>query len=56
MNVAVTNLDNTTTNYGFAPEHKAEAIGFYTKLYWEKAISGFTATMDNGEIVVIGAN
>ena len=56
MSVTVTNLDNTVTNYGYAPEHKAEAIGFYTKLYWEKAIRGFVATMDDGSIVAIGAN
>jgi len=56
MNVTVTNLDKTHTVYGFSPEHKSEAIGFYTKLYWEGKISGFIAGMDNGEIVAIGAN
>jgi hypothetical protein len=56
MTVTVTNLDKTHTVYGFSPEHKSEAIGFYTKLYWEGKISGFIAGMDNGEIVAIGAN
>jgi hypothetical protein len=56
MSVTVTNLDNTFTTYGFSPEHKAEVIGFYTKLYWGQKIQGFKATMDNGEIVAIGAN
>jgi len=56
MNVTTMNLDNTTTTYGFSPEHKSEVIGFYTKLYWGQKIQGFKATMDNGEIVVIGAN
>jgi hypothetical protein len=56
MNVTVTNLDKTHTVYGFAPEHKSEVVGFYTKLYWQGKISGFIAGMDNGEIVAIGAN
>jgi hypothetical protein len=56
MNVTVTNPDNTFTTYGFDPQHKAEVIGFYTKLYWAMKIQGFKATMDNGEIVAIGAN
>ena len=56
MNVTVTNLDNTFTTYGFDPEHKAEAIGFYTKLYWGQKIQGFKATLADGQIVAIGAN
>lgn len=56
MLVTVRNNDNTDTSYGFAPEHKAQAIGFYTALYWEKAIKGFTATLDSGETVTVGAD
>ena len=56
MNVVVMNLDNTTTTYGFDPEHKAEAIGFYTKAYWQGKIQGFKAVFDNGETVTVGAN
>lgn len=55
MLVAVMNSDNTITNYVFDPQHKSEVIGFYTKEYWQGLISGFKATMDNGEIVAIGA-
>lgn len=56
MLVTTRNNDTTTTTYGFAPEHKSEAIGFYTKLYWAGKIQGFTATFDNGENVVVGSN
>jgi hypothetical protein len=45
----------TETDYIFAPEHKAEVIGFYTKEYWAGRIQWFKAVMDNGEIVAIGA-
>lgn len=56
MNVVVMNLDNTSTMYAFAPEHKAEAIGFYTKAYWAGRIQGFKAILADGSIVAIGAN
>jgi hypothetical protein len=56
MNVVVTNLDSTTTSYGFAPEHKERAIGFYTSAYWGGMIQGFTATFDNGDTVQVGGN
>ena len=56
MTVVVTNKDNSLTTYSFAPEHKAEAIGFYTSAYWGGMIQGFVATLDDGTIVAIGAN
>lgn len=56
MNVSVKNLDNTATNYGYAPEHKAHVIGFYTKMFWRKEIKGFTMTHDDGDVISIGAN
>lgn len=54
MNVEVM-ANHTLTTYGFDPEHKAEVIGFYTKLYWTQKIQGFRATMADGTIVAIGA-
>ena len=56
MLVTTRNNDNTTTTYGFDPQHKSDAIGFYTKMYWALKIQGFTATLDSGEIIVVGAN
>ena len=56
MNVSVKLNDNTTIYPSYAPEHKAEVIGFYTKKYWTQEIQGFKATMDDGTIVAIGAN
>lgn len=56
MNVVVMNLDNTTTMYAFSPEHKEEAIGFYTKAYWQGRIQGFKAILSDGSIVLMGAN
>lgn len=56
MLVTTRNNDNTTTAYAFSPEHKAEAIGFYTKAYWQGKIQGFKAVFDNGETVTVGAN
>lgn len=55
MLVTVTNPDNTTTTYSFAPEHREEAIGYYTKLYWQGKIRKFIAALDEGQIVAIGA-
>ena len=55
MNVAVINLDGTTTNYGYSPERKAHVVGFYTKAYWAKEIKSFTMTHDDGNIISIGA-
>lgn len=53
----VTVLKNgNTTDYHFAPEHTSEVVGFYTKEYWAKGIQGFTATLENGETVTVGAN
>ena len=56
MLVTTTNLDNTFTTYGFDPEHKAEVVGFYTKLYWAQKIQGFTATLADGETISVGSN
>jgi len=55
MLVTVTNSDNTQTTYGFDPQHKEEAIGFYTKLYWQGKIRKFTVSLNDGSIVAIGA-
>jgi hypothetical protein len=55
MKVSVKN-NNAVTDYFFAPEHKAEAIGFYTVEYWANRIQGFVATLEDGTIVAIGAN
>ena len=54
MKVSV-NKNRVETDYIFAPEHKAEVIGFYTKEYWAGRIQHFKAVMDNGEIVAVGA-
>lgn len=43
------------TDYYFDPQHKAEVIGWYTKEYWATRIQAFKVTMDNGEIVAVGA-
>jgi len=56
MLVTIRNNDNTQTTYGFDPEHKSEAIGFYTKLYWQNKIQGFTATFTGGETITVGSN
>lgn len=55
MKVSV-NTNSVVTDYFFAPEHKAEAIGFYTSAYWGGMIQGFVATLEDGQIVAIGAN
>jgi hypothetical protein len=55
MKVSVNN-NNTVTDYFFAPEHKENAIGFYTSAYWGGMIQGFVATLEDGTIVAIGAN
>lgn len=55
MVVEVTNKSGITTSYVFDPQHKAEALGFYQKLYWRHEIAGYKATMDDGQIVAIGA-
>ena len=56
MNVTVTNLDDTTTTYGFDPMETAQIIGFYTMSFWQSRIRGFKAILANGEILEIGAN
>ena len=56
MLVVTRNNDNSQACYGFDPEHTKEAIGFYTKLYWQNKIQGFSAVLDNGETVSVGAN
>jgi hypothetical protein len=56
MTVVVMNLDNTTTTYGFDPQHKSEAIGFYAKLYWAQKIQGFTVNLADDESIVFGIN
>ena len=56
MLVEVRNNDMSVTKYGFEPEHKSEAIGYYTKLYWTNQIQGFRAIMADGSVVAIGAN
>jgi hypothetical protein len=55
MLITITNSDNSTNTYGFAPEHKEQAIGFYTQLYWQGKIRKFIASLDDGSIVAIGA-
>jgi len=57
MNVVVTNLDGTKTPYSFEASvgKSVDIVGFYTKLYWEKGIAGFTATADDGFTVSVGA-
>lgn len=57
MNVVVTNLDGTQTpyNYEATMTKSIDIIGFYTKLYWQKGIAGFTATADDGFTVSVGA-
>lgn len=55
MNVEVTLKDGSQIFPSFAPEHKAEVIGWYTTEYWANRIQGFKATLDDGTIVAIGA-
>ena len=57
MNVVVTNLDGSKTpyNYEASVDKSIDLIGFYTKLYWQKGIAGFTATADDGFTVSVGA-
>jgi hypothetical protein len=56
MLVTTRNNDNTQTTYSFDPQHTAEAVGFYTKMYWQMKIQGFTATLADGSNVVVGSN
>jgi hypothetical protein len=56
MLVTIRNNDNTETTFGFDPQHKAEAIGFYTKMYWNSAIQGYRIQFDDGSVFNIGAN
>jgi hypothetical protein len=56
MLVTTRNNDNTQTTYGFDPEHAAEVVGFYTKMYWAQKIQGFTATISDSETVSVGSN
>lgn len=57
MNVTVINLDGTTTPYSFevSMANSFDIVGFYTKLYWTKGITGFSATTDDGFTVSVGA-
>ena len=55
MLVEVTLTDGHTIYPVFAPEHKSYVLGYYTKMYWTGAIKKFKATMDNGEIIGMGA-
>ncbi len=56
MLVTVRNNDNTETTYGFDPQHKSEAIGFYTKMYWAQKIQGYRIQFADGTIFNIGCN
>jgi hypothetical protein len=56
MKVETINKAGESTSYYFDPQHKAEVIGFYQKIFWLGDITGYKATMDNGEIVAVGAS
>ena len=56
MLVTTRNNDNTSTTYGFDPQHKSEVIGFYTKQYWAMKIQGYKIVLEDGSVVNIGAN
>jgi hypothetical protein len=56
MLVTIRNNDNTETTFGFDPQHKSEAIGFYTKMYWAQKIQGYRIQFADGSIFNIGAN
>jgi len=56
MLVITKNNDNTSTTYGFDPQHKEEAIGFYVKEYWAQKIQGFTVDLGDDETIVFGVN
>ncbi len=56
MLVTIRNNDNTETTFGFDPQHKAEAIGFYVKEYWAQKIQGFTVNLADDESIVFGVN
>ena len=45
MKVTVTNLDMTQVTYGFAPEHWAKVIKFYSDLVQNGEIYTYTAKM-----------
>jgi hypothetical protein len=55
MLVEVIDKSGIKTVYGFDPQHKAEAIGFYQKLYWSGDIAGYKVMLGDGDIVAIGA-
>jgi hypothetical protein len=54
MLVTVTNLDGTTTPYGYAPEHEFTAIKFYNELLAKFEIRGFTVRDNSGNLVAKG--
>jgi hypothetical protein len=55
MNVIVKLNDGGTIYPTFAPEHRVEVIGYYTLQYWQRAIKGFRATLEDGTIIELGA-
>lgn len=54
MLVNVTNLDGTTTPYGYAPEHEVTAVKFYNDLLAKFEIRGFVIRDNNGNLIARG--
>ncbi len=54
MLVNVTNLDGTTTPYGYAPEHEVTAVKFYSDLLAKFEIRGFVIRDNNGNLIARG--
>lgn len=54
MLVTTRNNDNTTTTYGYDPEHYSEVLGFYYQQYLAGKIQGYTATTNDGIPISMG--
>lgn len=54
MLVNVTNLDGTTTPYGYAPEHEVAVVKFYNDLLAKFEIRGFAVRDNSGNLVAKG--
>jgi hypothetical protein len=52
--VNVTNLDGTTTPYGYAPEHEVTVVKFYNDLLAKVEIRGFAVRDNNGNLIAQG--
>lgn len=56
MNVEITNPDGSKLFPVFDPAHQNEVIGFYQRLFWNRVIKGYKATLPSGDVIEIGDN